>query len=153
MVKYEWQTGKGMAFLPELGGGGNFLQAYCMRLNSASTSNKVEFTDDVILLSEKKGLLQVVTFLDSPKTIQATRDVLSLLDEASRGAVKGEEATFFCQRHKTTTGSGYDGTRQCVPLGHCGGIRVGCSQQQWTTKNRYSTMPRESIEILGTSLL
>ncbi|KAH6995133.1 hypothetical protein EDB80DRAFT_815264 [Ilyonectria destructans] len=112
MVKYEWQTGKGMAFLPELGGGGNFPQVYCTRLNSAGTSNKVEFTDDLIFSSEKKGLFQVVTFLDSLKTIQATREVLSLLDEASGGAVKGEEATFFVSDTKRPQGAdtaGQDG--------------------------------------------
>ncbi|KAI5459548.1 hypothetical protein BGZ63DRAFT_489381 [Mariannaea sp. PMI_226] len=95
MVKYQWQAGKGMAFLPELGGGGNFPQVYCMSIGHAGMSNRVEFTDDVIFSSEKQGLFQIVAFLDSLSTLDATRNLLSLLGDASRGAVMGEEATFI----------------------------------------------------------
>lgn len=95
MVKYQWQAAKGTAFLPEMGGGRNFPQVYCMNLSYHDTPKKVRFTDDVIFSSEKCGLFQLVAFLESLQDAQATRQVLCSVDEASGGALHADEVAFI----------------------------------------------------------
>ncbi|KAH0592480.1 hypothetical protein MHUMG1_09751 [Metarhizium humberi] len=95
MVKYQWQPGKGMAFLPHLGGGGNFAQVYCADLGVRDQRPVIRFTDDVIFSSSKQGLFQLVAFLATAGDVPRLRTLLSGLDEASRGLLRADETTFF----------------------------------------------------------
>ena len=92
MVKYQWEPSRGMVFLPAMAGGKYFPQVYCMRLDG---KEKVQFTDDVIFSEDKKALFQVVVLLEDPKDVTAVREAISSIDEASRGVVRSEEATFI----------------------------------------------------------
>ncbi len=66
MIKYQWQPEKAMAFLPDLGGGANVPQVYCV--NTGDADEKVRSIDDVIFDSGKRSLFQIVAFLDSDRT-------------------------------------------------------------------------------------
>lgn len=95
MVRYQWQRGKSMAFLPHMGGGGNFAQVYCAVQRAANDRNTIRFTDDVIFSCGKRGLFQVVAFLGSADDVPKLQTILSGLDQASGGLVRSDEATFF----------------------------------------------------------
>jgi 2-polyprenyl-6-methoxyphenol hydroxylase-like FAD-dependent oxidoreductase len=100
MVKYEWQDGKGMAFLPQLGGGGNFPQVYCRKLGDTEDCGAVQFTDDVIFASGMQGLFQLVVFLTAMEDVPRVRRMISGLDEESGGLLRTNEAAFIL---KSTT--------------------------------------------------
>ncbi|KAH7141795.1 hypothetical protein EDB81DRAFT_760644 [Dactylonectria macrodidyma] len=92
MVKYQWVDSKGMVFLPDMAGGTNFPQVYCMKLDG---KEKVQFTDDVIFSEDKKALFQVVVLLDTTQDVEAVRAAISGVDEASCGVIQAAEATFI----------------------------------------------------------
>lgn len=94
MTKYVWQPGKGMIFLPELGGGGNFPQTYCAAL-TGSEAGKVRFTDDVIFSSRKRGTFQVVVLLDSMEDLKELREFLAGVDSGLERVLVPDEATFI----------------------------------------------------------
>ncbi|PVH96296.1 FAD/NAD(P)-binding domain-containing protein [Periconia macrospinosa] len=93
MTKYQWQSGRGMAFLEKMGGGGNFPQVYCAVLNGQDVDT-VHFSDDVIFAPSKQCLLQVVVILRSLDDLYSCQQILAGVDEASEGALKSDEATF-----------------------------------------------------------
>lgn len=95
MVRYRWEDGRGMAFLPSLGGGGNFPQVYTTTIRSQPKERKVLFTDDLIFSPTKTGLFQVAVILASVKSVSLVDDTLSGLEEISGGCLKEDEATIF----------------------------------------------------------
>lgn len=95
MVRYQWEDGRGMAFLPTLGGGGNFPQVYTAPLNCQPKQPKVLFTDDLIFSPTKSGLFQVVVLLSSVESAALVDDTLSGLGEMSGGCLKEDESTVF----------------------------------------------------------
>lgn len=94
MTKYVWQPEKGMIFLPELGGGRNFPQTYCVALTGAK-AGKVRFTDDVIFSSRKRGIFQVVVLLDSMEDLKELREFLAAVDSGLERVLVPDEATFI----------------------------------------------------------
>ncbi|KAM5527617.1 putative monooxygenase [Fusarium oxysporum f. sp. phaseoli] len=95
MVRYQWEEGTGMAFLPKLGGGVNFPQVYATSITDSPRSETVFFTDDIIFNPQKKGIFQVVVLLQLNRSIGSIETVLSGLQEFSAGALQDGEATWF----------------------------------------------------------
>jgi 2-polyprenyl-6-methoxyphenol hydroxylase-like FAD-dependent oxidoreductase len=103
MIRYAWRDGRGMAFVPNMGGGGNFPQVYCRRI-APSTEDRVRFTDDVIFdPATQKGLFQLVVFLKSLNGLSAVHDALVGVDRRSNGCLRRHEATLILDA--TTTPS------------------------------------------------
>jgi hypothetical protein len=92
MIEYEYQ--QGMSFLPDLGGGRCFPQAYCLSLEPSKDENRVEFTDDIIFAPAKKGLFQLVVLLDRVDQVRTAADALHDVEKLSQGTVITSEATF-----------------------------------------------------------
>jgi 2-polyprenyl-6-methoxyphenol hydroxylase-like FAD-dependent oxidoreductase len=97
MIKYKWEPGKHMAFLPNKKGGGNFPQVYCKQVSS-SGAGKVRFTDDVIFASGKKGLFQLVILLRSALDFEDACKSIAGIERASGNFLRGDEATFVVQQ-------------------------------------------------------
>jgi len=104
MVKYEWQTDSGMVFLPNLGGGINFPQVYCVSLDDPEST--VRFTDDVIFSAEKKGLFQIVIFLDAVDELSSTQKLLDKLPTISNDLVRTSEAVYILRSTQPNSASG-----------------------------------------------
>ena len=106
MWKYRWEKDKGMAFLPEMGGGGNFPQVYCTRLGDHAKEEhqkenvEVLFTDDAIF-SNKKGVFQLVVLLDNLSELEGVNATVKGITDASDGYLIAGEATFFLNDTKT----------------------------------------------------
>ncbi|OAQ82124.1 monooxygenase [Purpureocillium lilacinum] len=98
MVKYKWVDGKGMAFVPTLGGGINFPQVYAKRLAGKQCQTEpVHLTDDVIFASNKVGLFQLVVLLTPVNGHNPVFDFgeLAGLKEATGGHLREGEASVF----------------------------------------------------------
>lgn len=95
MVRYQWEDDRGMAFLPTLGGGGNFPQVYTAPLNGQPRERKVLFTDDLNFAPTKFSLFQVAVILSSVESSGLVDDALSGLGEISGGSLKEDEAAIF----------------------------------------------------------
>ncbi len=93
-MQYTYEPG--MAFIPELGGGVLFSQSFCARVRQGSEPSKgVLFTDDVIFHDGKKGLFQIVVFIDGGiDRLPAHEQAIHGLEEISR-RLHPREATFF----------------------------------------------------------
>ncbi|UKZ74770.1 hypothetical protein TrVFT333_002440 [Trichoderma virens FT-333] len=100
MVRYQWQEGMGMAFLPRLGGGGNFPQVYAVSVANTPRSEKVLFTDDIIFSPQKQGLFQVVVILQPHRIVDGVDAALRGLQGISNGAIRDGEATVFINTTK-----------------------------------------------------
>lgn len=61
----QYQYEPGMAFLPEMGGGCSFAQAFCVELLDHGHGDSIQFTDDVIFASAKTKLFQIVILADN----------------------------------------------------------------------------------------
>ena len=109
MVRYQWEDGRGMAFLPTLGGGGNFPQVYAAPLNGQLKEQKVFFTDDLIFPTTKSGLFQVVVLLLSVESAALVDEALSGLGEISGGCLEDDKAAIFIN---TTESRGLDSSRR-----------------------------------------
>lgn len=99
MWKYRWEEEKAMAFLPDLGGGGNCAQVYCTRLErggNGETKSKREvlFTDDVIF-GGKSNVCQLVVLLNSLEELERVKDDVKGITEASSGYLNADETTFI----------------------------------------------------------
>lgn len=98
MWKYRWEDGKGMAFLPDLGGGGNYAQVYCTKLSEKGKERKenveVLFTDDAVF-GAKKGIFQLVVMLKNLSELDPAKEALAGVTEASSGHLLTKEATFI----------------------------------------------------------
>lgn len=96
MVRYRAEPGKSMHFLPDMGGGGNFPQVYCVDLRDAS--EKVRFTDDVIFAPHKTAAFQIVAFLNSEENLAKSREILDDLSRESKGILNPRETTFIVRK-------------------------------------------------------
>ncbi|KAG9194976.1 hypothetical protein G6011_00096 [Alternaria panax] len=113
LTRYEWKDGMNMAFLGGAAGGGggggtNFAQVYCARVGGTGggeMDSEVRFTDDVIFEEGKKGLFQLVVFVDEVRDVEGVRTFLDGIDEASGGALSVGEATFFITSTETPPAS------------------------------------------------
>ena len=90
MVRYKWV--KGMAFLPDFGGGSCLPQVYC---RSLAAESRVQFTDDVIFRSDKKRLFQLIVVVDDLNAAEKALLDLEVLDleTVSKGMVSEREAS------------------------------------------------------------
>ncbi|KAL7940891.1 hypothetical protein V8C42DRAFT_205788 [Trichoderma barbatum] len=95
MIRYQWQEGMGMAFLPRFGGGGNFPQVYAVPVTNTQRNERVLFTDDVIFSPQKQGLFQVVVILQLHTNVDSVETALQGLQDISNGALRDGEATVF----------------------------------------------------------
>jgi hypothetical protein len=98
----QYMHAEGMPFIPELLGGSNFPQTYCVPLGNGS---QVQFTDDAIFRDGKSKLFQVVVLIDGLDDLSTAIDAVAgighLIDELSV-----EECTVFVPRHSLPMLSG-----------------------------------------------
>lgn len=95
LFRYKWEDDKGMAFLPSLGGGRNFVQAYAAKVVAKNSMDaEVLFTDDLIFNASKKALFQLVVIIPGDGDTDDL-DLNGLLDveEKSGGAIQANEVT------------------------------------------------------------
>lgn len=94
-----------MPFMPELGGGVLFSQAFCMPMISPSDVKvpQVLFTDDVIFGGGKEGLFQLVVLMDKDVSqLESTRTELDGLEKVCY-LLRPNEASFFVRRGEAHT--------------------------------------------------
>ena len=112
LVRYKYT--KGMAFLPDMGGGRCLPQVYCCPVYRSPEDNlePVRFTDDILLNgSRTNALLRLLVVVDDVKQAeQAWQDIKDLdLEKSSNGEI-GRRSAFFliqspCIDHKESTTS------------------------------------------------
>lgn len=90
MVRYQFSPM--MPFIPDLNGGLCLPQVYCK-----SSSGEVFFTDDIIFNPSKKGLFQLLVYLQTPSELEPTRDIISAIEGLSRGEIRIDEATYIVE--------------------------------------------------------
>ncbi|CAN9267379.1 unnamed protein product [Alternaria alternata] len=96
LTRYEWQEKGNMAFLPGGSGGGkNFPQVYCVGVADKEEKKGVRFTDDVIFEQGKKGLFQLVVFIDGVMDLHRIQPLLNDIECVSGGVLRAAETTFF----------------------------------------------------------
>ena len=97
ITDYKWEPGKEMAFIPNIRGGKNFPQVYCMQLGRSGVRN-LQFSDDIIFASSKKGLFQLVvllhSFFDFEDAYKSSMDI----DIVSGNTLRADEAMFIVQQ-------------------------------------------------------
>ena len=107
MARYEYRDG--MAFVPELGGGGCLPQVYCCPLNEKREPGArlpIVFTDDVIFARHKKGMFQLVVLLDGIGEVADAAQAVREAESLSTGFVLAQEATYIIQDpHANVAGS------------------------------------------------
>ena len=90
-----------MAFLPGGSGGGkNFPQVYCVGVTEKEEKKGVRFTDDVIFEQGKKGLFQLVVFIDGVLDLHRIQPLLNDIECVSGGMLGAAETTFFLKTTK-----------------------------------------------------
>ncbi|RYN75632.1 hypothetical protein AA0120_g11999 [Alternaria tenuissima] len=101
LTRYEWQERENMAFLPGGSGGGkNFPQVYCVGVADKEEKKGVRFTDDVIFKQGKKGLFQLVVFIDGVTDLHRIQPLLNDIECVSGGVLRAAETTFFFKTTK-----------------------------------------------------
>jgi hypothetical protein len=101
LTRYEWQERENMAFLPGGSGGGkNFPQVYCVGVADKEEKKGVRFTDDVIFEQGKKGLFQLVVFIDGVMDVHHIQPLLNDIECVSGGVLRAAETTFFFKTTK-----------------------------------------------------
>ncbi|CAN9360054.1 unnamed protein product [Alternaria alternata] len=101
LTRYEWQERENMAFLPGGSGGGkNFPQVYCVGVADKEEKKGVRFTDDVIFEQGKKGLFQLVVFIDGVLDLRCIQPLLNDIESVSGGVLRAAETTFFFKTTK-----------------------------------------------------
>lgn len=90
MVRYQFSPR--MPFIPDLNGGLCLPQVYCK-----SSSGEVFFTDDIIFNPSKKGLFQLLVYLQTPSELESARDIISAIEGLSRGEIRIDEATYIVE--------------------------------------------------------
>ncbi|KAJ9603784.1 hypothetical protein H2200_011970 [Cladophialophora chaetospira] len=98
MVRYKYT--KGMAFLPDMAGGGCLPQVYCRAVchSTSGKSRAVQFTDDVLLNgSRTNALLRLLVVVENMKEVEESWAELKgiNLEEASNGEVQASSAMFL----------------------------------------------------------
>lgn len=90
MVRYQFSPG--MPFIPHLNGGLCLPQVYCK-----SSSGEVFFTDDIIFNPSKKGLFQLLVYLQAPSELASARNIIFAIERLSRGEIRIDEATYIVE--------------------------------------------------------
>lgn len=112
MTKYKWEVGKQMCFMPDMGGGGNFPQVYCRRLDSGGKGKmEVQFTDDVIFSPAKRGLYQLVVLPSTMKELEAVQASLAGIGkDCTSASALIQEATYLLQQTTSSSGTQHQST-------------------------------------------
>ncbi|KAL5358318.1 hypothetical protein BJX96DRAFT_182823 [Aspergillus floccosus] len=90
MVRYCYRPG--MPFMPELNGGLCLPQVYC---KSVGKNKEVFFTDDVVFSLGKKGLFQVLVYLEQWSELESARETVASMKAVARNDIFVEEATYI----------------------------------------------------------
>ncbi|KAL4811243.1 hypothetical protein BDV18DRAFT_128954 [Aspergillus unguis] len=90
MVRYKHSPG--MPFIPELNGGLCLPQVYCK-----CGPENIFFTDDVIFNPSKKGLFQLLIYLENASELEPAREAVSAIEGFGRDEIHIEEATYIIQ--------------------------------------------------------
>ncbi|KAJ9610395.1 hypothetical protein H2200_005172 [Cladophialophora chaetospira] len=96
MTRYRHSPG--LAFVEDQVGGLLLPQVYAFNFRT----NKIEFTDDLIFSSEKKGLLQLLVLPDESRDIPALTKGLDEINNLSAGLLLSKEATVIVQSIKAS---------------------------------------------------
>lgn len=94
MTQYQWEHGRGMAFMPSLGGGGCFPQVYAALIRG---TGEVLFTDDIIFSPSKKGLFQLVVLVKTAYELDRLDHSLAGIDRESNGVLLPGESSIFAE--------------------------------------------------------
>ncbi|RDW94158.1 putative monooxygenase [Aspergillus mulundensis] len=87
MIRYQFAAG--MPFIPDLNGGLCLPQVYCK-----SRTGEVFFTDDVIFHPSKRGLFQLLIYLENPSELESARESVSSIEGFAKGEIHLDEATY-----------------------------------------------------------
>ncbi|KAL5000536.1 hypothetical protein BDV10DRAFT_200039 [Aspergillus recurvatus] len=90
MVRYQFSPG--MPFIPGLNGGLCLPQVYCK-----SRAGTVFFTDDVVFHPSKKGVFQLLVYLEEPSELASARDTVFAIEGYSKGEIRIDDATYLIQ--------------------------------------------------------
>lgn len=101
MVRYQFSPG--MPFIPDLNGGLCLPQVYCK-----SSAGEVFFTDDIIFNPSKKGLFQLLVYLQVPSELASAKDIISAIEGFSRGEIRIDEATYIIEDQDWKSTGGQD---------------------------------------------
>ncbi|KAL4743714.1 hypothetical protein BDV11DRAFT_214225 [Aspergillus similis] len=101
MVRYQFSHE--MPFIPDLNGGVCLPQVYCK-----SRAGTVFFTDDIIFHPSKKGLFQLLFYLDKPNELVSAREIALAIEGYSKGEIRIDEATYLIQSTDQSAGSSDD---------------------------------------------
>ncbi|KAJ5679746.1 hypothetical protein N7462_007990 [Penicillium macrosclerotiorum] len=93
MVQYEHSLG--LPFLPDYNGGLCLPQLYCKPVGNPE--GDVLFTDDVIFASKKKGLLQLLVYVQKLGDVSPAQIAVADICDMSQGELYPEEATFLVE--------------------------------------------------------
>ncbi|KAL6862547.1 hypothetical protein ACO1O0_002781 [Amphichorda felina] len=94
LIQYQWEEGRGMAFVPSLGGGGCFPQVYATRVHG---TGEVLFTDDIIFSPSKKGLFQLFVLIKTVAEYDELKNPLAGIEETTNGVLVMDEASIFSE--------------------------------------------------------
>ncbi|KAL2825362.1 hypothetical protein BDW59DRAFT_161839 [Aspergillus cavernicola] len=92
MVRYQHRPG--MPFIPDLNGGLCLPQVYC---RSVGQDKGVSFTDDVMFSASKKGLFQVLVYLEHWSELGSARETVASMKAVAGGEIYVDEATYIIQ--------------------------------------------------------
>lgn len=93
MVPYQYFPG--LPFDPAYKGGTILRQVYCKPIGK---SDDVFFSDDIIFGKEKKGLFQLLVYLNDVNEVNVAREVLSRIEETSKGEIPYADVTYLVGR-------------------------------------------------------
>ncbi|KAL4910640.1 hypothetical protein BDW74DRAFT_172112 [Aspergillus multicolor] len=88
MIRYKFAPG--MPFVPGLNGGLCLPQVYCK-----SGTGVVSFTDDAIFHPSKRGLFQLLIYLENSSEIESARETVSSIEGYAKGEIRIDEATYI----------------------------------------------------------
>ncbi|OAQ99505.1 hypothetical protein LLEC1_01697 [Akanthomyces lecanii] len=95
MTRYTWEDAKGMAFLPQLGGGVNLPQVFATDGDAEPFDAPVFFTDDILFNSSKDGLFQLLVILSPTEALQGVDEMLQGVEAASDGHIQENDVSVF----------------------------------------------------------
>ncbi|KAL4920207.1 hypothetical protein BDW62DRAFT_216159 [Aspergillus aurantiobrunneus] len=102
MIRYQFSPG--MPFIPNLNGGLCLPQVYCKYI-----SGTVFFTDDIIFNPSKKGLFQLLVYLETPSEIGPAKETISAIEGFSMGDIHIKEATYIVEDRNWSLDAGDEG--------------------------------------------
>jgi hypothetical protein len=103
MVRYQHRPG--MPFIPELNGGLCLPQVYC---KSIGENKEVLFTDEAVFSLGKKGLFQLLVYLEHWSELEPARETVASMRTVAGNGICVEEATYMIHDMLGKPGSGID---------------------------------------------